>query len=419
MNKNLIETYKQRILRDNRFIKRDIFDRAKKQLEKTNIVLLGLRKVGKTILAEQLASEYLKSDNDSSSLNSWNIFYINLKSFPEITYETIQRDINGKRYKVVLIDEIQRIDKWSVLFKELIKSNPNTKFIATSSNSSSLLSSNSKEYKVINVNPLSFNEYKKIWVGSDEDTWSNSKMHQYLYFGSYPKDKEGTEPIIQYNEMILDKIVSKIVLEDNSYIKMNKLIEFAKAIAKMVGSELNVTKLARDSELSRVTCYTYLDILESSMFIKRISKYVPRSNGKPDTTVNYSKEMIYFTDKSMVSYFGGESHNNMKESLIKNQVLSFLSKKYEFNFGSKMINYFQNDKKEIIDFIIEDKKIIIEVIFKEGLDVEKISKKLNSKLTDETAGYKKIVISKYTKEISNGWKFIPLIDLMEKGDINV
>ncbi|MCK5866786.1 MAG: ATP-binding protein [Mycoplasmataceae bacterium] len=405
MNKQLIDSYRNKLLNNDFVVKRDIFDKLKKELVSSNIILIGLRQLGKTILIEQLAKDFLSIEKeivDSNELSGStpekdNFLYLNLKAFSNSTKESIQNEVNGKGYDIVLIDEIQVINDWSNLAQVLVDNNPNTRFIITGSNASALSKETAfRRYKIFNIHPLSFNEYKKIW--------SNDEFYKYLRFGSYPKANNYSEPSIQYNETIADLIIDKVASEDNEGVKASSLRNFSKSIANYIGNEINQSGLSESAGFMRPTTLNYIRIMKNSMLINTITKFKDK-NSKP-------KEKVYFTDKSMLPYFISEMGNNEMGALIENLVFSSLSQKYDFKYGSDLIQYYRNQNNKEIDFIISEHKLLIEVKFVQDLDADKLSKELNARLMDELSNYKKIVVTKDTKCNINGWEFIPLMEFI-------
>ncbi|MCK5867444.1 MAG: ATP-binding protein [Mycoplasmataceae bacterium] len=377
MDKQLIDSYRNKLLNNDFIVKRDIFYKLKEELVVSNIILIGLRQLGKTILIEQLAKDFLNIENKTSSSNELssslpseaNFLYLNLKAFSNSTKESIQNEVNGKGYKIVLIDEIQIIKDWSNLAQVLVDSNPNTRFIITGSNALALSKETAfRRYKIFNIYPLNFNEYKKIW--------SNNDFDKYLKFGSYPRANNYKEPSIQYNEII----------------------------ANYIGNEINQTKLSKTAGFMRPTTLNYIKIMQNSMLINTITKFKDK-NSKP-------KEKVYFTDKSMLPYFINKMGNNEIGALMENLIFSSLSQKYGFKYGSDLIQYYRNSNNKEIDFIISKHKKLIEVKFVKDLDANELSKKLNSILNEEISSYDKVVVTKETKCKINGWNFIPLMEFI-------
>ena len=277
MNKELIDQYKDKLLSNNIQTYRSMFNILKEEIKKHNLVLIGLRQLGKTILGEQLVKSFLEfkdpkekttnelvSETNVSSKN--NFLYLNLKSFNDISSEQIQQYINRNSFSIVFIDEIQIIKNWSNLAQVLVDMNKNTRFIFTGSNASALKEETAfGRIKIFNIFPLSFLEYK--------DIWKDENFLTYIHCGSYPKTCGYNNPMIQYREMIEPLIIDKVASEDNEGISVLKLRNFTKGISNYIGSEINCSQLSKDTSISRPTVSSYIQILKNGSLIKTISKY--------------------------------------------------------------------------------------------------------------------------------------------------
>ena len=403
MDKQLIDSYRNKILNNKIVTKREMYKKLILEMKKFNIIIIGLRQLGKTVLAEQLVKQYLdfekdeekaKSVFDFSTPREEQFLYLNLKSFTGVTKESVQNQINGRNYKIVLIDEIQMIDDWSNLAQVLSDLNPNTRFIITGSNASALSDETAfQRFKAFNLSPLSFDEFKQIWKNDDFDI--------YLKYGSYPKIEKYDNPLVQYKEIIFDLIIDKVASDDNEGMSVSKFRNFSKSIINYIGNEINQKKLSAEADLTRPTTKEYLKVMKNSMLIKMISKYKDKQK--------QPKQKVYFTDKSMLPNFAGEMNNNHWGSLIENVVFCKLSDEHNTRFGQDDIQYYRNEKQEEIDFIIPGSKILVEVKYVEGLDLEVLSDILNKRLSTELGDYKKIVVTKNQRGECNGWEFIPLL----------
>ena len=406
MDKQLIDSYRKKILNNKIDTKREMYNKLILEMKKFNIIIIGLRQLGKTVLAEQLVQQYLslqKEVAEAKDIFNFSIpkeeqfLYLNLKSFTNVTKESVQNEINGRNYKIVLIDEIQMIDDWSNLAQVLSDLNPNTRFIITGSNASALGDETAfQRFKAFNLSPLSFAEFKQIWKNDDFDT--------YLKYGSYPKIEKYDNPLLQYKEIIFDLIIDKVVSDDNEGMSVSKFRNFSKSIINYIGNEINQKQLSMEADLTRPTTKEYLKVMKNSMLIKMISKYKDKQK-KP-------KQKVYFADKSMLPNFAGEMNNNLWGALIENVVFCKLSDEYNTRFGQDDIQYYRNQKQEEIDFIVPYSKILVEVKYAKELDLEALSTNLNKRLSAELSDYKKIVVTKEQKGECNGWEFIPLLEFI-------
>lgn len=404
--------------------KRKYFDLLFNELQTKNIVLIGLRQIGKTTLMEQLGKAFLakleneenvqleldfsKTESKSDKLISLpsapkKMIYLNIKSLKGVEYSTIDLTtyITGENASVVLIDEIQMIKDWSDFVQQLVDLNKNTRFIFSGSNARALKhESMLGRAKAFYIKPLFYEEYKAIW--------GKSEMWEYLQGGTYPKGSQN-EPLVQYEDLVEEQVIDKIaILDSQSVIDLEKFKITIEALIDYVSNEVPVSTFLDDKIVSRPTKGSYLKLMDEARLIRRIANFKNKSE-KP-------VYKVYLEDHCMISYFKSRKglNNNDKGSLIENVVFNYLDFKYNSQFGIEKIFYFK-PKKEI-DFIIPDAKILLEVKFVKDLDATVLSKDLNELIKDEDFNnYKKIVITRETETEVNGWKFMPFKKFIEGG----
>ena len=407
LNKLLMK-YRDKIFYNNTKYKRELYFELSKTIEKHNVILIGLRQVGKTTLMEQLAQEYYQKfieeqNNDelvSNISNQADIFYLNLKSLTSINSEELINDISFNKYQLVLIDEIQMITKWSNFLQAVIDLNPQARFIVSGSNTSSLKSEKMvNRIKVYFVNPLSFEEFRNIWNINDVDV--------YLKFGSYPKSSQYNDPEIQYRELVESSIIDKIISDD----LLNKVDHFKfkalmKNISNYIGNELLTSNL-ENKFVTRQTAKIYIEMLAKSQLIHLIPKYKDKNSKM--------KHKVYFEDKSMINFFNNfeKLDNNTWGSLIENIVFCYLVKKYSNKLMLPNIFYYRGSNKKEIDFLIEDKKILIECKYQKEINKNELTNLLNETLDKDLLNFRKIIITLNIEEVFNGWEFIPLEKILK------
>lgn len=407
LNKLLMK-YRDKIFYTNTEYKRELYFELSKTIEKHNVILIGLRQVGKTTLMEQLAQEYYQKfieeqNNDelvSNISNQADIFYLNLKSLASINSEELINDISFNKYQLVLIDEIQMITKWSNFLQAVIDLNPQARFIVSGSNASSLKSETMvNRIKVYFVNPLSFEEFRNIWNINDMDV--------YLKFGSYPKSSQYNDPEIQYRELVESSIIDKIISDD----LLNKVDHFKfkalmKNISNYIGNELLTSNL-ENKFVTRQTAKIYIEMLAKSQLIHLIPKYKDKNSKM--------KHKVYFEDKSMINFFNNfeKLDNNTWGSLIENIVFCYLVKKYSNKLMLPNIFYYRGSNKKEIDFLIEDKKILIECKYQKEINKNELTNLLNETLDKDLLNFRKIIITLNIEEVFNGWEFVPLEKILK------
>lgn len=413
----LAQSYRDKVNYLTRDFKREIYPLLWKELKTHNLVLVGLRQVGKTTIAEQLLKEYMESfksklqsnpiENTLTSQANNDFYYLNIKAMPNIDSLELTKYITDMKFKAVLIDEVQMIKEWTSFAQATIDLNPNTKFIFTGSNAKALSNETMvNRTKVFFINPISYLEFKHFWP--------ESTMMDYFMFGSYPKFDKYSDVKIQYSEIIDEQIIDKVIsLDSDGVINDSKFKSLMKAMGNFVGNELVVSSL-ENKEITRPTITSYLALMESSRLVKRIWKHEDKSDKM--------KGKAYFIDKSMLFRFNDyqKLDNGRFGSFIENVVFNYL----DSEFGSRLslqntIEFFIGENRKEIDFIINDQKILIEVKHVEDINAIEVANALNTTLGNQKHDFKKYVITKNFEQEVNGWKFIKLSSLLERGLKNV
>lgn len=382
--------------------KRMYFNYLKNEFRTRNIVLIGLRQIGKTTLMEQLGVDYLKSIHQDDNFNYTNtdkVVYINLLSLTtdlddKVNSHELMMYITSKKAELVMIDEIQMIKNWTMFAQVLIDLNNGTRFIFSGSSAKAL----KKEIMVGRalsyfIKPLFFEEYKKIWADDD--------FNQYIRYGTYPKSSQDT-PELQYHNLAESTIIGKILLKDiDEKIDHGKFKLTLKGLTNYVGNEVPITTFIDVSSVSRPARNLYMKVMEETRLIRRVSNYGNNSNNVK----------IYLEDICMINYYkNGVLNNNDIGAVIENLVFNYLDYIYNTRLGLEKVFYFKPQKE--IDFIIPDFKTIVEVKYVENLDPIKLTNDLNEMLWDEMNDYNKYVISKNVTGTYNGWQFITLMDFI-------
>ncbi len=406
----LLEEYRKEIFNINKTApyKREIFNTLKKEISNFNLCLVGIRQVGKTTLMLQLANYYfkkfIKDKPDNAELirniskDEETIFYLNIKSINNVNEEDkrkkLLKELSNKKYKLIVLDEIQEIDEWTNFLQVAIDLNRNAKFIVSGSNASAL--SNERmvgRIKVFYIYPLLFNEYKEIW--------EDNKIDNYLMFGSYPKNKNHISAKVQYIELVKENIIDKIVNNDyKKSIDGNKFFSLLSDINNYIGNEINSSKLEKNNK-TRQTVQNYLTIMRNARLIHLVPKYNDKNSSR--------KNKVYYEDKSMIFYFNDfdNLNNNLKGSLIENAIFNLLIYKYENIKPGDSIFYFRDNNEHEIDFVIPSIKTLIECKYIKNIDVEVEAKKMNEiSKNNKFDGYKKIIITRdYNIEV-DGVNFV-------------
>jgi predicted AAA+ superfamily ATPase len=280
--------------------KRHIFADVQKYMKTKQIIaIVGLRRVGKTVLMKQTIKELLSKNKKE------NIFYFLFDELiaqnPEILgdivdyyLKTIAKD--GRKY--IFLDEIQKVPYWQDVLKRFYDTREDIKFVI--SGSSSLRIKKSKESlagrifdfylsiltfrEFLEMNglriekvELDFNELKKIYEANINKRPVFDKMFsEYILKGAFPEiAKEENEEIIK--NYIKNSVVENIILGDIPAVfdvkKKDILYSILEYCSKETSNLLDVTNLAKILNVNYHTSKSYIFYLMNSFIIDIVYNY--------------------------------------------------------------------------------------------------------------------------------------------------
>jgi len=166
-------------------------------MPKIAVIILGVRRAGKTYLTRQILREKIKKIKKEQTL------YVNFednrlepylnKNILDDIYETYRYYINKKNFAYLILDEIHNIEGWEKWVRIMLEKNENVKIIITGSGSriltpklASVLTGRKITY---NLFPLSFKDFLKFKKINREHIIKkdrNSLLREYIEFGSIP-----------------------------------------------------------------------------------------------------------------------------------------------------------------------------------------------------------------------------------------
>jgi hypothetical protein len=256
-------------------------------------ILLGPRRVGKTVIIKQLISELIAGGQNSQS-----ILYTSIDApvFSGISLEKfieLMPALPPDESRYVIFDEIQYLKDWEIHLKDLVDSYPSIKFIATGSAAAALRlksrESGAGRFSEFMLPPLTFYEFiqfideesQLIDISNDHRfvvrniNLLNNRFVDYLNFGGYPEAVLNLEIRNNSEQFIRNDIIDKVLLKDlpslygiNEIQVLNKLFSF---LAYNAGNEASLENISTVSGLTKPTIRKYIDYLESAFLIIKLS----------------------------------------------------------------------------------------------------------------------------------------------------
>ncbi len=278
-------------------IQRIATNNIKKNLVKGKVlVLYGPRRVGKTTLMKDIlaggTSKYLLLNGDELSARE------SLSSQDKQQLNEVLADND-----ILAIDEAQRIENIGLNLKILVDNNPDRVFLASGSASFDLANKIGEPLtgrkNTSLLYPICFDELKAQF-GIYE---AKRQLERWLVYGTYPEVV--TIEDIQERKKYLDELVGaylyKDILEMEGIKHPEKLVDLLRLLAFQIGQEVSLSELASNLSINRETVERYLDLLEKSFVIFRVSGF--SRNLRKEVAKN---DRYYFYD------------NGVRNSLIQN-----------------------------------------------------------------------------------------------------
>ena len=292
---------------------------------KRTTILMGPRRVGKTVMLKQLIGQAI-----ADGFPAKNIFFASVDTplFSGIRLEKLleyfekQSGQNADQKRIVIFDEIQYLKDWEVHLKVLTDQYPNTRFIASGSAAAALRlksqESGAGRFTDFFLPPLTFAEF--LSFRGVEDTlirsqdvgvtyrYTTTDIHQlnrefvnYLNFGGYPEavlNKEIQSDVQRYlGRDIIDKVLLRDLPSLYGIQDIQELNRLFTTIAYHTGQEISLDGLAQSSGVAKNTITKYLEYLEAAFLIVRVRRV--DDTGKTFQRMRHFK--VYLTNPSMRS----------------------------------------------------------------------------------------------------------------------
>lgn len=338
------------------------YNHVKKNAVKRAIVLMGPRRVGKTVMMHH-AIESLINDGISPKkicfIGIDNPLYIHL-GLEELMNLAIAASGNTHANGFfVFLDEIQYQKDWERHLKILVDSYPQTRFTVSGSAAAALkiksTESGAGRFTDFMLPALSFQEFlhfknlahlvkterdKEGKTNYDTDNLKslNDYFIDYINYGGYPEVIFSEAVQQNMSRYLKNDIIDKVLLRDLPSLygikDVQELNRFFTYIAYHTGKEFSYEKIAKESGIDKVLLKKYIEYLEAAFLIKIIYKI--------DAGAKHFKRItafkIYITNTSLrTALFSPVGATDTEAgSMIETAVCSqnILLKGKEFNYAS-------------------------------------------------------------------------------------
>lgn len=380
-------------------------------------VITGIRRSGKSYLLFEIFNDYLLNNNvDSDHIIKFAFDsqdYLDLIGEDLLDISIKKRKVDPKKFNdyiksklidnemyYLLLDEIQLLDNFEAVLNGYLRKD-NLDVYVTGSNAKFLSKDVITEFRgrgwQIHVNPLSFKEYKQVYVGSNDDAYN-----EYAVYGGLPKlfEFKTEADKVKYLNNIFEETYLKDIIDRNKVVNVTELGELLDFLSSSIGSLTNPAKLSNtfDSvkhvKIHPDTIRKYIEYFADSFLISTPKRYDIIGKGYINSPLKY-----YFSDiglRNVRLNFRELELPRIMENIVYNELVM---RGYNVDVGVVEL-YEQNSKgksvlkKTEVDFVCNqaDKRYYIQVAYTIDSD-DKIKQEQKSLLHIKDA-FKKIIIVK-------------------------
>lgn len=263
------------------------------------VVLMGPRRVGKTVMLRQLVQELINEGEKPK-----NILYASIDT-PLYSQIPLEKFIdffenhpakNGSDRYFVLFDEVQYLANWEVHLKDLVDRYRNVKFVASGSAAAALrlasTESGAGRFSDFQLPPLTFAEFIQF-IGKEDEliTQSNDKEFpysardisalndefvNYVNYGGYPEAALSSDIRENADQFVRNDIIDKVLLKDlpalygiSNIQELNRLFTY---LAYNTGEEVSLQSISERSGVTKPTISKYIEYLRSAFLVMKVSR---------------------------------------------------------------------------------------------------------------------------------------------------
>ena len=296
------------------------------------VVLLGPRRVGKTILIRHLIADLLAKGTPAQR-----IAYVEMdhpllhgQSLEALVQQIEQITETGEGVRYLFFDEIQSHKDWEKHLKPLVDHRCDLRILVSGSAAAALKRQSTEsgagrftdfllppltfsEYLLLREEPLAIREEQPSLYAINDMNTLNRQFVDYVNFGGYPE--LALSPTVRENpeRFVKSDIVDKVLLRDLPQLygikDIQELNSLFTLLAFNTAEEVSFEQLSQRSGVGKQTIQRYIEYLEAAFLIKRVFRV--DQDGK-----RYQRERqfkVFLTNSAMYTGLFGASHPDAPE----------------------------------------------------------------------------------------------------------
>jgi len=306
------------------------------------LIITGARQVGKTTLLTEFLKDYPKTlwlNADENDVR---------ERLKDPTIHRLRYIIGN--YKIVVIDEIQRVKNAGLLMKLLVDNFKDVQFMATGSSaleiSDSIFEPLTGRYFLFHLYPFSLAE---LYAGKSPFEVER-ELPFHLIYGNYPEVCLKRD----LSEMILRNLSQQYLFKDvliwKNIRKPDVLDKLLQLLAFQIGSEVSLNELGNQLKIKSETVNNYIDLLEKSFVIFRLKSF----SSNPRKEVSKMSKMFFWDNgirNAVIDNFKDLMLRNDTGQLFENFVISERIKMNHWRNSHAKSFFWRNLNKSEVDYV--------------------------------------------------------------------
>jgi len=313
------------------------------------LIIVGARQVGKSTMLQNMDKVFgdaLWLNADENSIRD-HLSVIDISGI---------RSLVGN-YKMVIIDEIQRVKNAGLMLKMMVDNFKDVQFIATGSSaleiSETVFEPLTGRFFLFHLYPFSLAEIYPAKSSFEIE----QALSFHLVYGNYPEvctQRDLSEMIVKN---LAQQYLYKDVLVWKDIRRPELLDKLLKLLAFQIGSQVSINELARSLGVKSETVRNYIDLLEKSFVIYQLKSF--GTNQRKEVS---KMSKVYFWDNgirnAVIGNFDPLSQRTDTGALFENFIISERLKMLSWSDDDAKGFFWRNYNKSEVDYIERKRDLI-------------------------------------------------------------
>jgi len=313
------------------------------------LIIVGARQVGKSTMLQNMdkvLEDALWLNADENSIRDY-LSGIDISGI---------RSLVGN-YKMVIIDEIQRVKNAGLMLKMMVDNFKDVQFIATGSSaleiSETVFEPLTGRFFLFHLYPFSLAEIYKAKSSFEIE----QALPFHLVYGNYPEVYTQRD----LSEMIVKNLAQQYLYKDvlvwKDIRRPELLDKLLKLLAFQIGSQVSINELARSLGVKSETVRSYIDLLEKSFVVFQLKSF--GTNQRKEVS---KMSKVYFWDNgirnAVIGNFDPLSQRTDQGALFENFLISERFKMLSWSDIDAKGFFWRNYNKSEVDYIEQKRDLI-------------------------------------------------------------